>query len=180
MTHRRKPRSEQANALDPKIMRAARKMSQQLAEHGYPHALIGGLAVNVYGYKRTTSDVDFLVTRDVAEDLAGASLGGDVHGKTIQLGLTGVTVDLLFPKAEERFLERAITDARGVLPVIPQEALVYMKLAAGRMKDTADVIELLKRGKLDVRRVSAYLKKHRPDLAEDFESMISQAILEAD
>jgi hypothetical protein len=166
------------SSLNPRILRAAASVSAALTEKGYAHALIGGLAVNKYGYPRATDDVDFLVTGQAEHALTGDSLGGEVRGKTIIR--KGVTIDLLFPNEHEKFLERAIYKASGAIPIIPKEALVYMKLTAGRMKDSADIVELLKRGKLNVVGVTAYLKKYRPDLVEDFVSLAEMARLEVD
>ena len=50
------------------------------------------------------------------------------------------------------------------MPVVPLTALVYMKLKAGRQKDLADVVELLKRGEIDLDLVDRYLEKHAPGL----------------
>ena len=175
MTRRRK-----VSAVNPRILRVMRNVSRRLDEQNIAHALIGGLAVNRYGYERATADVDFIVTRDACEALTGNALGGEVYGKTIQV--KGVIIDLVFPKQDEEFLEAQIrrSSAGKKVPLIPEEALIYMKLVAGRMKDTADVVELLKRGKIDVSRTTSFLKKHRPDLVEDFEALVSQAQVEAD
>ncbi len=167
------------NALNPQVKKAAQAMSKRLTARGIKHALIGGLAVNHYGYKRTTADVDFIVHSDNTIDLAGDPLGGVVRGRTMQSS-EGVTVDFVFPREGEEFLDRAVGRATGALPVLPLEALIYMKLSAGRMRDQADVMELLKKGRVDERRVLHYLREHAPFLAEEFESMIEQAKLEAD
>lgn len=176
--HRKKRAPRTVEALNPALLKAARRVSKMLTERGHAHALIGGLAVNAHGYARATSDVDFLVSSDAEAQLTGDSLGGTARGKTIRS--EGVDVDLLFPREGEEFLEDAIRAASGATPVIPKGALVYMKLAVGRMKDTADVVQLLKLGKLAVPVVVAYLKKHRPDLVEDFKAMVEQAKYEVD
>lgn len=169
-------------ASNPKILRAAREMSKILKQKGIAHALIGGLAVAAYGYKRATGDADFLISGDAQDQLAGDMLGGEVHGKTIVF--KGVVIDLLFPSREQGFLEaeiqKAHTKNNNGIPTISQEALVYMKLIASRMKDNADIVELLKRGKIDKERVVKYLEKHRPDLVEDFEALALQAEHEPD
>lgn len=161
------------NVLNPKITRVAKKVSAQLTKQGYKHALIGGLAVNRYGYPRTTDDVDFLVTSAAESDLTGFSLGGEVRGKTLRVD--GVDVDLLFPTEDESFLENAIETASGKPPIISKAALIYMKMVASRMKDSADVVELLKRGKISAPTARAYLQKHRPDLVDDFDALVLQA-----
>lgn len=182
MAPRRGPRDRTKNPISPKVLRVARSVSRALADRGYRHVLIGGLAVNAHGYERTTGDVDFLVTSEAEYDLAGDSLGGEARGKTINRD--GVAVDLLFPRTGEEFLERDIASAyataKGKQPLVPGETLVYLKLSAGRMRDTADVVELLKRGRLNVAKVRAYLKKNAAELVDDFGSLVEQAKLESD
>jgi hypothetical protein len=48
------------------------------------------------------------------------------------------------------------------IPIVPLTALVYMKLKASRQKDLADLVELLKRGKIDIGGIDQYLKEHAP------------------
>jgi hypothetical protein len=38
-----------------------------------------------------------------------------------------------------------------------------MKLKAGRQKDTADLVELLKRGRVDLEAMDQYLAEYAPD-----------------
>lgn len=160
-------------AVNPRILRVARAFSKELSRRGIPHALIGGLAVGEYGYERATADVDFLVSGEAQSDVAGDPLGGEVQGKTVRY--RGVDVDLLFPGAEQDFLEADIRRSKGKMPIIPQEVLIYLKLIAPRAKDNADIVELIKRGKINLARVRAYLRQHRPDLMEDFDSFVALA-----
>src|SRR3982751_1359028 len=39
-----------------------RRVSDALAAAGIPYAIVGGMAVNAHGHRRTTGDVDFLLT----------------------------------------------------------------------------------------------------------------------
>jgi hypothetical protein len=50
------------------------------------------------------------------------------------------------------------------MPIVPLNALVYMKLKAGRQRDTADLVELLKRGMIDIELIDQFLRQHAPDL----------------
>jgi hypothetical protein len=179
MVRHRQKRSS-GEAVSPRVLNAAKEISKQLTTKGYPHALIGGLALRYHGYNRATSDVDFLVSSEAAGRLVGEALGGEVQGKTIRSS-KGVTIDLLFPRPGEKFLEKEIRAAYNAgIPAISRQALVYMKLVAGRLKDQADVVELIKRGKIDRKKVGAFLNKHRPDLVEEFESLEDLASVEAD
>lgn len=55
------------------------------------------------------------------------------------------------------------------IPVVPLPRLIYMKLKAGRQKDTADVVELLKRGRIEIHTVDRYLQKRAPKLVSRWE-----------
>ena len=167
-------------AVNPKVVKAARDMSARLTKRNIPHALIGALAFGAHGYERATGDVDFLVTADVADEIAGDSLGGEVWGKTVKVG--GIDIDLVFPSSQQEFLEADLRRAKIIdrIPVLAIEPLIYMKMVAGRAKDNADIIELLKRGKVDKKRVVAYLNRHDSDKVEDFNSIVMMSELEPD
>jgi hypothetical protein len=148
----------------PEILHAAELASQKLREAGIPHALAGGLAVGAHGYPRTTDDVDFLVGDEAFERHAG----GLVTLKVPLVSVGGVRVDFVSidpSKQEERQLRTAVErppESAGV-PVVPLSALVYMKLKAGRQKDVADLVELLKRGKVDLELIDRFLEEHAAD-----------------
>jgi len=63
------------------------------------------------------------------------------------------------------------------LPVVSIEVLIYMKLVAHRMRDRADVTELLKRG-ADQRIIRAYLTTRAIDLIARFDELAAQAEIE--
>ena len=46
------------------VQQAMRKLVAALDELGIPYAIVGGMALNEYGYRRVTVDVDVLLTRD--------------------------------------------------------------------------------------------------------------------
>jgi hypothetical protein len=155
---------------------AARQMADTLTKKGIPYALIGGLAASAWSEPRATKDVDFLVPAS-ARDLLGAgttSLGGEVYGVNLKLGKT--RIDILFPERDEDFLEDALAVAPTIegMRVLQPEALTYMKLGAGRAKDTHDVIAMIQAG-ANVNKISKYLEKHAPDLVDDFQSLVLEA-----
>jgi hypothetical protein len=53
--------------VHPDILERTEQISRTLTALGIPHALIGGLAVGVYGHPRATKDVDFLVGTEAFE-----------------------------------------------------------------------------------------------------------------
>lgn len=148
----------------PQIIDAAQRASGKLREAGIPHALAGGLAVGAHGYPRTTDDVHFLVGDEAFEKHEG----GFVTLKVPLIAVGDVRVDFVSideSKGEDRQLRPAVEEpprSEGV-PIVPLPALVYMKLKAGRQKDTADLVELLKRGRVDLEAMDQYLVEYAPD-----------------
>ena len=168
------------SATNPKIIRVAKNMSKYFTSRHIKHVVIGGLAVAAHGYERATKDVDFLISNESQETIAGDPLGGEVWGKTILMNR--VHVDLLFPKPHEVFLEAAFQHAKIIndMPTVDIEVLIYLKLSASRAKDQADIIELLKRGRIHIKNVVTYLKKHAPEYVDDFQQLVHQAQHEPD
>ncbi|HBL29110.1 MAG TPA: hypothetical protein DD490_19940 [Acidobacteria bacterium] len=148
----------------PEIIDAAHRASRKLFEAGIPHALAGGLAVCAHGYPRTTDDVDFLVGDEAFEKHGG----GFVTLKLPLIAIGSVRIDFVSideSKGELRQLRPAVEESprsEGV-PIVPLPALVYMKLKAGRQKDTADLVELLKRGEVDLEELDQYLAEYAPE-----------------
>jgi hypothetical protein len=148
----------------PEILDAVEVASRTLREAGIPHALAGGLAVGAHGYPRTTHDVRFLV----GDEAFVKHAGGTVTLKVPLIAVGKVRVDFVSidpSKGEEGKLRSAVLSppVSEAIPVVPLTALVYMKLKAGRHKDIADLVELLKRGKIERDVMDRYLAEHAPD-----------------
>lgn len=148
----------------PEILQAAEVASQKLREAGIPHALVGGLAVGAHGYPRTTDDVDFLVGDEAFEKHAG----GLVTLKLPLIAVGKVSVDFLSieeARGEREQMLEALehSPSSDGVPIVPLSVLVYLKLKAGRQRDLADVVELLKRGRIEIEVVDRYLEEHAPD-----------------
>jgi hypothetical protein len=62
----------------------------------------------------------------------------------------------------------------GGIPILPIEALIYMKLKSPRRKDAVDVVELVKAG-ADTVRVANYLTRVAPNLTAKFETLAAEA-----
>ena len=60
------------------------------------------------------------------------------------------------------------------IPILPIEALIYMKLKSPRRKDAADIVELAKAG-IDSEKVMNYLTRHAPNLADTFRTLVREA-----
>jgi hypothetical protein len=151
-------------AFDPSYEDAVRLASRSMSEANIRHVLIGGLAVGAYGYIRGTKDIDFLV----GEEAFNVHGGGIVtHHPAVPIFAKGLAVDSLTPSFEgdEKFLEAILNDPPIVdgIPLISVEALIYLKLKAGRRRDQEDVFELLRSG-IDSRGVRSYLEANAPEL----------------
>lgn len=148
---------------DSPVHHALAKLIRELDDAQIPYAIVGAMALNEYGYRRTTVDVDVLLTADGLAALKARCLGrGYVEKFPGSKGLRDtenhVTIDILLagdypgdgkPKAV-RFPDpstAAVRGARGAF--LPLARLVELKLASGlsaphRLKDLADVLELIR------------------------------------
>jgi hypothetical protein len=164
--------------VSPEVLEALRGATEQLHRAGVRHALAGGLAVGAWGYPRASKDVDFLVGNE-AFIVHGAGFVTFAPG--VPITFNGIAIDSLSATPDEVFLAeslgRAVVD-EGV-PILPIEALIYMKLKSPREKDRVDVIELVKAG-IATGPVREWLAKHAPDMARRFEAAVEQARRESD
>jgi hypothetical protein len=152
-----------------------------LREAKIPFAVAGGFAVIEHGYERFTKDVDLLVyAGDLSQAMkvlraAGFSGGRTPIGARMRDEQTNVDVDLLGTAfdGDERALARS-GQARRLLPVIPVEHLILMKLETGRIQDDADVVALLKVGASAVT-VGRYLRRTWPELLPRFRQLEARA-----
>jgi hypothetical protein len=147
-----------SSALDvtsPEIAVAVREASRALRSAGVRHALCGGIAVGAYGRPRATKDVDFLVGEEAFVK----------HGLLVTMNpavptkVGTVPVDSVPLEPHLRALEPILdapAESEGV-PVVPPEALIAMKLVAGRLQDQADIASLLENGAVDPQECRAWL-----------------------
>lgn len=150
---------------DP-VHEAMYKLARTLDEMGVPYAIAGAMALNEYGYRRATVDVDVLLTADGLAQFKARWLGrGYVERYPGSRGLRdtehNVGVDVLIagdypgdgkPKPV-RFPDPAVAIRGRRIALLPRTKLVELKLASGmsalhRLKDLADVIEMIKHAKL--------------------------------
>jgi len=145
------------------VHRTLERLVDRLTELEIPYAIVGAMALNAYGYRRTTSDVDILVRREGLESFKSAYLGrGYVEkfpgSKGLRDAAENVTIDVLltgeYPgDGREKpvvFPDPAEAAVRGErFALLPLEKLIELKLASGmtaphRLRDLADVIELIR------------------------------------
>jgi hypothetical protein len=147
------------------VFRAMRKIAARLDEIGIAYNVIGGMALFHYGHRRFTEDVDVLVTKDglaiIHQKLSGLGYlephRGSKHLRDTEFGVRiefltagefpgdGKPKPVAFPDPSAHRLE-----AEGITYVaLPK--LVELKIASGqtnpgRLKDLADVIDLIRLG----------------------------------
>lgn len=145
------------------VHKALEKLVQLLDAHRIPYAIVGAMALNEFGYQRTTSDVDVLLTpaglaafkahalgRGYVEKFPGSRGVLDTeHRVEIDVVLTGGFPGDGKPKPVV-FPDPATAALRGArVALLPLPLLVELKLASGmtaphRLKDLADVQELIR------------------------------------
>ena len=135
------------------VQRAAKKIAQLLDQNGIPYAITGGMALNAYGFKRVTNDVDLLLTQ------AGRDAFRALHPEPTELG---VRIDIVvtgeYPGDRQpkpvAYPDPATTAIRGEhWAMLPLPLVLELKLASGisaphRLKDLADVLETIRALKL--------------------------------
>lgn len=150
-----------------KVHQAALAIARQLDAANIPYAIAGAMALGAHGYERVTSDVDVLLTREGLARLKQACLGrGYVDkfpgSKGVRDTENGVAIDILiageFPgdglPKPVAFPDPALVAVGGErFRILPLPTLIELKLASGmtaphRLKDLADVLELVRAAKL--------------------------------
>lgn len=125
-------------------------ISKIAAENNIDWALVGGLAMNLYGSDRLTKDVDMISTKRLPmpkEKIVGQLRQGGERYQT-ETKKKVVVVDWIVRNDEfkDLFLE-ALDNAVMIdeIPIITPEWLVILKFIAGRFKDQEDAVFLLSR-----------------------------------
>ena len=107
-------------------------------EYAVIPVLIGGIAVQHYGYERQTVDLDLLVSRS---DYRKLMQNGEIeHGHLIFPSAT--IIDVMSEGIGGKPNPELLRDGQSMYPTF--EGLILLKLIAGRAKDIADIVELLK------------------------------------
>jgi hypothetical protein len=150
------------------VHRALGKLTHLLEEAGIPYAIVGAMALNEFGYRRVTEDVDVLLTQDGLARFKEAHLGrGYVEKFAGSRGLRDtehdVAIDVILagdypgdgkPKPVV-FPDPAQIAERGPrVRLLPLEKLIELKLASGmtaphRIRDLADALELVRAQRLE-------------------------------
>ena len=117
-------------------------------------ALVGGIAMHLYGSPRLTKDVDVIASATLPLE-AERSLGFGGERYSVKVGKKNVPVDWIVRNDTARkFYEQALKEANELfgVPIVTPEWLVILKYIAGRFKDQQDAVFLLKQKDLVNRR----------------------------
>ena len=149
---------------DPSLIDDFRALVTTLEKRGIDYAACGGMAVNIHGHVRATTDIDLLIlesdkdrTLGALADLGFVFVAGPIpfdsgtdrarilfRASRID-GADLLTVDLLLvtPVLEPAWRSRQEFDWEGDrVRVVSLEGLTSMKLLAGRHQDLADLENL--------------------------------------
>jgi hypothetical protein len=145
------------------VHRALERLAALLDEKQIPYAVIGAMALNEWGYRRVTVDVDILLAPEGLRILKAEAIGlGYAEKFPGSRGLrdteAGVNIDVVLageypgdgkpkPVVFPDPSEAAVRGRRVALLPLPK--LIELKLASGmsaphRLKDLADVLELIR------------------------------------
>jgi hypothetical protein len=163
-----------------------RRVAEDLENHAIDYTVIGAVALNQYGYRRFTEDIDLILTKEGLEtfrrELVGLGYRPAFEGATRKFRTTAenVTVEIItagefpgdgkpkpvrFPNPNENQVE-----IDGI-KTVSLEKLIELKLASGmtapdRLKDLADVQEVIK------------IKNLAADFAEKLNPFVRRKFLE--
>jgi hypothetical protein len=161
-----------------KVHQALKRLPQRLRKAGIPYAVMGALAVNLHGARRTTDDVDILLTQEGLDQFR-ARFVGKLYDLVARRPLrfverqSGVTVDCLvtgrYPGTGEpgpiAFPDpTAVSQQIEDVSVIALAPLIQLKLAARRHYDFGDVVFLIRVHELDEK----FLTNLHPSVHQDF------------
>ncbi len=129
-------------------LEATLKLGEIARKNEVSWALVGGLAMHLYGSDRLTKDVDIIADKllNISPVLGHLKQGGVRY--EVETGDKKVSVDWIIRRDEaKKYYDRALQDAVYLegIPIISPEWLVILKYIAGRFKDTEDAIFLLSR-----------------------------------
>jgi len=134
--------------LDEESATQAIKTIAELAKaNGIDWALVGGLAMALYGSDRNTKVIDIIATKLLPlENQGRLKQGGERYN--IRTDKRVVTVAWIIRNDEFKSLfQEALKESVkiGDVPVLTSEWLVILKFIAGRFKDQEDAVFLLSR-----------------------------------
>ena len=173
--------------------RVVRALDQVLRACDCEAVVGGGWAVWRHGFVgRVTQDIDIALPKEhVDEFLHAASASGfevlaKPGGRWPKLchRETGIEVDILPEGGRPGTAARpapttiphpqAMGAVRGILKYSSLPSLIELKLAAGRLRDEADVVELIRENRDRIEELRRHLESVHPQYAARFEELLTQ------
>jgi hypothetical protein len=158
--------------------RAANEMARLAREQGVRAAVVGGLAMQLYGSDRLTMDVDFIADRK----LNGPTVKDQVaFGGDKLVSSEGVPVDwVIVGNGYSALFGEAIRNAKPVrgqeYRVVPLPYLAALKMVARAPRHMADLFEVLSSGKLNVKQTRQIVRRTMGCYAADrFDDFVAEA-----
>jgi hypothetical protein len=162
---------------DP-VHQSMRRVAKCLEKAGIPYAIVGGMAVFAHGYRRTTDDLDILLTPKGFEEFRRLFVPKNYQpdprlSRRFTDRANDVTVDVLetglFPGSGKpgpiSYPDPAsASETIKKIRVVILETLVQMKLAARRHQDFADVVNMIHFNDLD----ESYAMRLHPSVRRDY------------
>ncbi len=160
------------------VHQTMQRLTGQLQAAGIPYAVMGGMAVNAHGARRTTDDLDVLVTPEGLQKFREQFVGeaydptprrprhfvdrqNNVHIDLLVTGLfpgRGGPRPFAFPDPTEA------SEEINHIRVVTLAQLIQLKLAAGRYYDFGDVVFLIGVHKLD----ESFADRLHPSVRSDY------------
>ena len=146
-------------------------ISRLAEENGVNWALVGGLAMNLYGSDRLTKDVDVIADKllpvEQSQIVGKLKQGGERFNA--ETDKTVVSIDWIIRNdVFKSMFNEALKAAVKIneVPVLTPEWLVILKFIAGRFKDQEDAVFLLSRKDLVNRKlIKEHIIKHAGEIA---------------
>jgi hypothetical protein len=174
--------------------RVVRAIDQVLGACNCEAVVGGGWAVWRHGYVgRVTQDIDIALPSDHVDGfLQAASVSGfEILATTsgnwpkLRHRETGIEVDVLPEGGRPGTVARpapttiphpkAMGATPGMLKYIALPSLIELKLAAGRLRDEADVVELARENREQLEEIRVHLRRTHSMYADRFEELVAQA-----
>lgn len=174
--------------------RVVQALDRVLAASDCEAVVGGGWAVWRHGYVgRVTQDIDIALPADRVDDFlqTAAASGFDVlpipAGRWPKLTHreTGIDVDVLpeggrpgtvtKPAPTTIAHPNSMGAVRGELKYISLPALIELKLAAGRLRDEADIVELIRENRDQLDEIRQHLQAVHSRYASRFEELIAES-----
>jgi hypothetical protein len=145
------------------------RLSADLKQHGIDYMVIGAVALLAHGYPRFTEDIDLVMTTEglekFHEELIGLGYAPSYPGarKRLRSTIDNVTIEVMTsgeypgdgrPKPVRIPIPASASEEIDGIKFVTLDKLIELKLASGisagdRLKDLADVQELIKLKNLD-------------------------------